>query len=158
MRRILPLLAATTLLGPPGVAVSEAAAGASERLDAGVRSALQAVLVNMEKLDCGTGPCSAATPDELRNPPIPLDQARVVFVRGMTSGFAEGCGLDWKTRNFLPLMQYWRKELGTDERRMAMIGALHGVGQQAGRSVTPSPCPEHVRQAVERQLAFDPRS
>ncbi|WP_022698199.1 hypothetical protein [Euryhalocaulis caribicus] len=111
------------------------------------------VLENMDKLMCGETACAPATREELRNPPVPDEVAAFVVSRGMTSGVGEICGLDWQARNFLPMMAYFRRDMGWPNRRMAILGALHGLGQAipANNGVS---CTDDTKQAIDASLDF----
>jgi hypothetical protein len=101
-------------------------------------------------------PCAPATAQESANPPITMDEARIVIHRGAVSAVAEQCGLDWQGRNFSPMMRYWRPKMKKSERQMALIGMLHGIMQGMVTSQAKVECTAQVRQNVERQLTFQP--
>ena len=76
--------------------------------------------------------------------------------RGVLSGAAQACGLDWQRQNFVPMMAYWRQQKKTD-RQLALIGLLHGMAQgQANAMLASRPCTEQSRQGLQAQLSFKP--
>jgi hypothetical protein len=95
-----------------------------------VREALHAALKNIGQARCETfQPCAPATPDELRTPPISLEQARSAIRAGLASGGMEWCKLDWQQRSFRPMMEHFRRTAGLNERQMALMALLHGMHQ-----------------------------
>ncbi|MCC6889312.1 MAG: hypothetical protein IT536_12325 [Hyphomicrobiales bacterium] len=100
--------------------------------------------------------CAPASAEERINPPITIAEARLVIHRGVLSGAAEHCGLDWQGRNFMPMMSHWRHKMKKNERQMALIGMLHGIMKGIGRPDAKLACTAHMRETVDRQLAFRP--
>jgi hypothetical protein len=107
------------------------AQGASPLLtDEKVREALQTALSHIHRARCeGLQPCAPATANEVRTPPISLDQARAAIRAGLASGGMQWCRLDWQQRSFRPMMDHHRKVVGLNERQMALMGLLHGMHQ-----------------------------
>jgi hypothetical protein len=102
-------------------------------------------------------PCAPATAEEKANPPITTAEARIVFHRGMLSGAAEACGLDWTKRNYLPMMTYWRHTVKKNERQMALIGIMHGITLEFSKAGLKSGCIKELRERVDRELTFKPQ-
>lgn len=123
-----------------------------------VRRMLDEALDRLGRLRCeDLQPCAPATAAERRNPPITIGEARAIMNRGILSGAALRCGLDWQRRNFMPMMAYWRYDMKKTERQMALVGALHGMMQGF---VNDRPheqgCTDALRQTVEQGLSFRP--
>jgi hypothetical protein len=77
--------------------------------DAAVHKVLMLALDNIHRARCeGLQPRAPATAEEKANPPITIDEARLVIRRGVFSAAAEHCDRDWQRRIFEPMMAYWR--------------------------------------------------
>ena len=91
---------------------------------------------------------------------IPLKDREILRNVGIVSGMAEGCGLDWADRNFLPMMQWQRSRLPESDRNglyVAKLGASHGVAMQIGSLLTQLPdfdC-DSFRAAVDGSMFVD---
>lgn len=87
--------------------------------------------------------------------PISITVANQVFDVGEISGYAEWCGLDWKS-NFLTMTAAARKS-GFKGKQVAFIGLLHGVAQgiivDALKSKT---CGVHERSKVMEMVRRSP--
>jgi hypothetical protein len=122
-----------------------------------VRRMLAQALDNITRLRCDNAqPCAPATSAEKANPPITIAEARAIMNRGILSGAAERCGLDWQRRNFVPMMAYWRNDMKKTERQMALVALLHGVMQGIVNSGADKVCPESMRENLEQGLSFRP--
>ena len=122
-----------------------------------VRKILMLALDNFSRARCeNTKPCAPATAAEKANPPITVVEARIVIHRGTLSGTAERCGLDWRRRNFEPMMAYWRHKMKKSERQMALIGLMHGIMQGMVEGNPKLACTAELREGLERQLSFQP--
>ena len=122
-----------------------------------VRRILAQALDNITRLRCENAqPCAPATAAEKANPPITVAEARAIMSRGILSGAAERCGLDWQRRNFVPMMAYWRNDMKKTERQMALVALLHGVMQGIVNAGSEKACPESMRQNLEQGLSFRP--
>lgn len=125
--------------------------------DAGVARTIQLALDSLPRLRCSDWPCAPATEAERANPPVTIAEARTVIRRGIISGSAAACGLDWQKQNFGPMMQHFRQRQRKTDRQMAMISALHGIGQgQAVAALKPEACTDAVRRNIASQLPFKP--
>src|SRR5262245_15182983 len=63
--------------------------------DEAVKRMLELALQNIERAVCdGFNPCAPATPSELENPPISLDETRSALIAGTRTALANWCGLD----------------------------------------------------------------
>ena len=80
----------------------------------------------------------------------------MIVHRGTLSGTAERCGLDWRKRNFEPMMAYWRQKMKKNERQMALIGLMHGIMQGMVAGNRKLSCTAEMREGLERQLTFQP--
>jgi hypothetical protein len=132
MRRSLRLPA--TLLGFVLAAACSAHAQQEQRPpeipEAAVQKLIELGLKNIHRAACdGFNPCSPATDAELKNPPITVDQARVVIIVGGRSAFAQWCGLDADKRSVLPLLQSLRRSKRFDGRQLALMAVIHGIQQ-----------------------------
>ncbi len=120
-----------------------------------MQQALQAALGNIQTVRCGAERCAPATPEELKNPPLSLTETSQAFGRGLFSGGADICQLDWNKRNFEPMMAYWRKQKKT-ERQLALIGLVHQIAMQQIQKHVGAGCPEAMKKDVEAKLDFKP--
>ncbi|MBP6547238.1 MAG: hypothetical protein KA220_11005 [Phenylobacterium sp.] len=137
-----------------GALASTAAFAASEQTPwIGVRGKALEV---MPSLVCGSVPCTAATPAELANPPVSDAEAQVIYQRGVYSGVSEHCGLDWQSRNYVPMMGYWRGGAHKNVRQMALIGAIHGIAQGMAKTAMGriGPCSAELKADMDRRLDF----
>ncbi|MBI1327875.1 MAG: hypothetical protein GC136_09570 [Alphaproteobacteria bacterium] len=86
---------------------------------------------NISKLRLPDGSfVSPETPQELAQPILPLEDARRTVSRGILSGMAMHCGLDWQNASFTPFMAQERARSKWSEKQLAFMGALHGIAQQ----------------------------
>jgi hypothetical protein len=132
----------------------QAAPAASLLNDAQVRSVLMLALDKIGSALCtNTRPCAPATEEEKANPPVSIPEARSILGRAVLSGVAEKCGFNWRDRSFLPMMQHWRQTMKKNERQMALIGMIHGLGMGLANQAECSP---QLRENVDRQLTFKP--
>lgn len=141
----------------PGIAQAQSGRPADPISDEEVRRALSLGVENFQRLKCdGNRFCPPATPEERASPPLSLAEARAIMQRGVLSGLAEHCGLDWQRRNFAPMMDYWRASMKKSERQMALVGFLHGVMQQALHSslAARGTCGDRLRTLIESSLTF----
>jgi len=123
--------------------------------DDAVRDIIQIALSRIHNGRCNDNkPCERASADELKNPPITINEARSVITRGTISGFAELCNFDWRKENFLPMMAYWRRTQKKTERQMALIGIIHGFAQDVVKDR--KTCTDQMKRLVETRLAFQP--
>ena len=154
MRTLLPVVALLTAL----FAVDASAQGSSPDplSDDRVHKFLMLALDNIGQARCeNNAPCAAATAEEKANPPITIEEARLVVRRAVLSGIAGSCNLDWQKRNFLPMMAYWRSTKKKTERQMALITLVHGIMQGMMESSTKA-CPAEMREKIDAQLTFKP--
>jgi hypothetical protein len=138
---------------------AEGTPGAPSPDDAAVRKVLMLALDNIHRGRCeGSQPCTPATAEEKANPPITIDEARLVIRRGVLSAAAEHCGLDWQRKNFEPMMTYWRHTMKKNERQMALIGLTHGIMQGLSKQTVAQrgPCTDQDRGNLDSSLSFRP--
>jgi hypothetical protein len=123
--------------------------------DEAVRKVLDLALRNIQRALCdGFNQCTPATPDELVNPPITLDQARVAIIGGTRSAFAGWCGMDADRRSVLPLMRQLRQSKMFNERQIALFAVIHGIQQSviAEQLKAKGECDENMRKQLDAQL------
>ena len=116
---------------------------------------LELGLQNIQRALCdGFNQCTPATPDELENPPITLDQARVAMVGGARSAFVGWCGFDVDRRSFLPLMRQLRQSKMFHERHLALMAVIHGIQQSITTEQLKArgACDENTRKQLDAQL------
>jgi hypothetical protein len=123
--------------------------------DENVRHYIGLALANLGRAKCANEQfCAPATPAELANPPITLDEARAVIHRGTVSGVARACDLEWVNRSFVPMMSYWRHSQRKTERQMALIGLLHGIAQgEVSTAMSAKSCDAELRRKLDAQLS-----
>lgn len=120
---------------------------------------LQTALANISKIACSEGKaCTPATDAEKKNPPLSLSETSQVFGRGIFSGGAAYCGMNWQTRNYEPMMAYWRKEMKKNDRQLALIALIHGIAkdQIVAQFWGQGKCPDEIRKDLEAKLDFKP--
>lgn len=87
--------------------------------------------------------------------PISTTVANQVFDVGEISGYAEWCGLDWKS-NFLTMTAAARKH-GFKGKQVAFIGMLHGVAQGViADALKSKSCGAHERPKVMEMMRHSP--
>jgi len=120
---------------------------------------LQVALENIGNARCEKGErCPPATEAEKKNPPLTLTETSQIVGRGIFSGGAFHCGLDWQKRNFEPMMAYWRNEKKKDERQLALISMIHGMmfEQFVADFAPKGKCPDEMKADLEKRLDFKP--
>jgi hypothetical protein len=121
-----------------------------------MQQALQAALDNIHTSRCGSDRCAPATAEERKNPPLSLSETSQIFGRGLFSGGADICQLEWGKRNYEPMMAYWRKQKKT-ERQLALIGLIHQIAMQQIQKQIGTACPPEMKKDVESKLDFKPQ-
>jgi hypothetical protein len=146
------------LLTLVATALSAQSSGPPSLSDDFVRRILVEALDHMPRARCENAqPCAPATAAEKENPPITVAEARAIMNRGILSGAAERCGLDWQRQNFTPMMAYWRKDMRKSERQMALVASLHGIMQGiVNARADERGCTAQLRQNLEQGLPFRP--
>jgi hypothetical protein len=125
--------------------------------DAHVIRVLTLALDNIQRARCeNNAHCAAATAEERKQPPLSIAEGRSIMQRGVLSGLAQHCGLDWRTRNFLPMMAHWRLGTKKSARQMALVGLVHGImqGQIQNAAAKQGACSDQMRQSIDVQLTF----
>lgn len=125
--------------------------------DSAVQATMTLALKNIQDARCQQDKlCAPATPKELKQPPITIAEGRVAMAQGIVSAFAEHCGLDWKTRSFLPMADYRRDQLKMGERAMALIALMHSISQShqlaAFKDAKLGPCSDALRAQLDASL------
>lgn len=120
---------------------------------------LQIALDSLKDARCEKGErCAPATEAEKKNPPLTLAETSQVVGRGIFSGGAAYCGMDWQKRNFEPMMAYWRNEKKKNDRQLALIAIIHGImiEQITANFSSKGPCPDEIKKDLEAKLDFKP--
>jgi hypothetical protein len=157
MRRTLRVQAAVLgfVLAAPCVAHAQQQQRPPEIPEAVAKKMIELGLRNIHRAACdGFNSCVAATEAELKNPPITVDQARVVIIVGGRSAFAQWCGLDADKRSVLPLLQSLRRSKRFDGRQLALMAVIHGIQQSivTEQLKTKGECDEATRKRLDTQL------
>jgi hypothetical protein len=111
-------------------------------------------LQNIERAVCdGFNPCTPATPSELENPPISLDEARSALIAGTRTALANWCGLDGNRRSVLPMQENLRKRRFSN-RQVALIGVIHGIQNSvlSEQLKAKGACDQATRSKIDAQL------
>jgi hypothetical protein len=139
-------------------AASAAIAQAPKNREEFMQKVLQTAIENIQTARCAKGElCKPATEAEKKNPPLSLSETSAVVGRGIFSGGAAFCGLDWQKRNFEPMMAFWRDEKKKNDRQLALIAIIHGIMQdQIRKTFAKGPCPDEIRKDLEAKLDFKP--
>lgn len=120
---------------------------------------LQIALESLQNARCEKGErCAPATDAEKKNPPLTLAETSQIVGRGIFSGGAAYCGMDWQKRNFEPMMAYWRNEKKKNARQLALIAIIHGImiEQITANFSSKGPCPAEIKKDLETKLDFKP--
>lgn len=120
---------------------------------------LQFAIQNIQSARCANDkPCAPATESEKKNPPLSLSETSSIVGRGIFSGGAVFCGLDWNKRNFEPMMAYWRNERKKTDRQLAIISIIHGAITEQVRKTfeAKGQCPDEIKKDLEIKLDFKP--
>lgn len=152
------LMAVLVLLLPITVALAQSTAKPKSREEM-MQQTLQIALANIQSARCANGErCKPATEEEKKNPPLSLTETSQIVGRGVFSGGAAYCGLDWNKRNFEPMMAYWRKVKMLNDRQLALVSIIHGMVQEQITRVFTSkgPCPPEIKKDLESKLDFKP--
>ena len=98
------------------------------------------------------------TPEERRQPLLPLADGRRVVERGVISALAQWCGMAWSERSYMPFMRGERRRQIWSDNQIAYIGLLHGTTLGAiGRSLQrTSTCTDQHRTNLEALLTRVP--
>jgi hypothetical protein len=149
------LIVAAVLLGSIAGAVAQAELDNTQK-DEIAKQTLALAMANIDKAVCGDKPCAAATPEELKDPPVTLAETREVIGRAILSGFAQHCGVEWQVRNYQPMMNYWRLKQKKNDRQLAVIALVHGlIVTQTTRSIAEKgACPDRVKQELNGRIEF----
>jgi hypothetical protein len=155
---------AILLLASVALAVAQTAApkkgDAPKTREELMQRVLQTALANITKVACSEGKaCAPETEAEKKNPPLSLSETSQVFGRGIFSGGASYCGLNWQARNFEPMMAYWRTEKKKNDRQLALIALIHGIAKDriVAEFWGQGKCPDEIRKDLETKLDFKPQ-
>ncbi len=120
---------------------------------------LLTALANIEKIRCAEGKaCAPATEAEKKNPPLTLAETSQAFGRGILSGGAAYCEMDWNKRNYLPMMTYWQEKMKKNDRQLALISLVHDIAkdQLVAEFWGKGKCPDEMKKDIESKLNFKP--
>ncbi len=134
---------------------AEAQPAPPEIPEAVVRKMIELGLNNIHRAVCdGFNACAAATEAELKDPPISVNQARLVIIVGGRSAFAQWCDLDAEKRSILPLLQSLRRSKRFNERQLALMAVIHGIQQSlvSDQLKAKGACDETTRKRLDGQL------
>jgi hypothetical protein len=151
MRRPRSLLAAA-FLGSTALAC----AAQAQDDEAKLRGEIETALASIQYARCGAERCAPASPDEIAAPPLTTAEAASVLDRGVVSGFARSCEMDWIKTSFQPMIDYWRVRK-KNERQLALMGILHGMALgRTQAAIGAKPCTDDVRATIKAQLSTYP--
>ena len=139
-----------------GLLAAGGASAASEQTPwIGVRAR---ALDTLQTRDCGAARCEAATAAERAAPPVSDLEAQIAYQRGVYSGAAEHCGLDWHTRNYAPMMALWRTTRHMNVRQIALVGAIHDIAKGMAKTAMGriGACTTDTKADIDRRLDFRP--
>jgi hypothetical protein len=103
-----------------------------------------AVLANMQRLQCGSDRCAPATRAEQAQGLLPKSEVREIIRKGMVSQIGACAGMDWERIGFRPMMADYRERRKASPRQLAYIAALHGTSMGATLSSLGGSCPERA--------------
>jgi hypothetical protein len=159
MRLIITILAGFLVTVHAPTACAQGAPALGQFSDDQVRRILMLALDNIQRGICENNqPCAPTTEAERQNPPITIPEARAIMQRGVVSGAAMHCDMDWGRRNFEPMMAHWRHTMKKNSRQMVTVGFLHGImqGIAGPQNNAAKNCPDQLRQNLELMLTFKP--
>lgn len=139
-----------------GLLAAGGASAASEQTPwIGVRAR---ALDTLQTRDCGAARCEAATAAERAAPPVSDLEAQIAYQRGVYSGAAEHCGLDGQTRNYAPMMAWWRTTRHMNVRQIALVGAIHDIAKGMAKTAMGriGACTTDTKADIDRRLDFRP--
>ena len=147
LRRVLVVAVAASLAAGAAFAASE------QTPWIGVRGK---ALDTIQTRDCGAARCEAASPAERAAPPVSDLEAQIAYQRGVYSGAAEHCGLDGQTRNYAPMMTWWRATRHMNVRQIALVGAIHDIAKGMAKTAMGriGACTTETRADIDRRLDF----
>jgi hypothetical protein len=134
--------------------VATTASAASEQTPwIGVRGK---ALDTIQTRDCGAVRCEAASAAERAAPPVSDLEAQIAYQRGVYSGAAEHCGLDGQTRNYAPMMAWWRTTRHMNVRQIALVGAIHDIAKGMAKTAMGriGACTTDTKADIDRRLDF----
>lgn len=122
-----------------------------------VKESLETALKNIQKGKCeDEKPCAPATKEELKNPPVSIENARGAIKAGVISGTMQWCGLSWEARNFKPFLLHHKNNEGMNQRQLAIMALIHGFHQAAVRKqFENTPCPAETKKQMSSQLPLE---
>lgn len=126
-----------------------------------VEERMNAVRENITALTLPSGNhIPAETPEELKTPVIPYEDAKRVMNRGIVTAIAQYCGFDWQQLSYNPFMVHEIESHKWSDKQIAYIGALHGAtqGMMHRAFITKGPCNEksHSNASILLGIAESP--
>jgi hypothetical protein len=120
--------------------------------DAAARESFNLAVSKIQTTKCGAAPCAPATPAEIANPPITIEDARVAMVTAIKSALAQWCGLT-PLRSFLPAITAWDAKR-KNNRQQQLFGLIHSdfMGRQLKAYSNAGQCPPTLREQLDTQL------
>jgi hypothetical protein len=112
-------------------------------------------LKNIHRALCEANrPCAPATPAEIADPPISIEQARTAVLTGSGTALADWCGLDGQRRNLLPMTRHLRQVLRFNERQVSLMVLIHGIqhGVVSEQLKARGACDGATRERLDAQL------
>lgn len=149
MRKLFAIAAVAALASTAAIAASE------QTPWIGVRGK---ALDTIQTRDCGATKCEAASTAERAAPPVSDVEAQIAYQRGVYSGAAEHCGLDGQTRNYAPMMAWWRTTRHMNVRQIALVGAIHDIAKGMAKTAMAriGVCSPETKGDIDRRLDFRP--
>jgi len=127
-------------------------------LDKAAQDLMTAALDNFPQMKCKnfTEPCAPATAAERKNPPLSVDEARLVLATAYKNASAQLCGLDWQQKSFVPMLKYF-EERGKKDRQMALVVFMNNIVVANANPDGKRQCDDEMRASVAKDLVFDPK-
>lgn len=91
------------------------------------RATVMVALKSLPEVLCGKQPCAPATSEELAEPPISPEEARIAMIAGAKSARLQWCGLSWKDRVFAALNLRFQAQGVFEARTLALLSLIHDL-------------------------------
>lgn len=117
-------------------------------------------LDQLQTYDCGAAKCAPATPAERAHPPLSDSEAQWIYQRGVYSGVAAHCGLDWRSRNYTPVMAHLQTTERKSTRELALASGVHDIARDMAKAALGrvGACSPELKADMDRRLDFRPPS
>jgi hypothetical protein len=135
----------------PSLAQAKGSASPQAATDGQVRELLDLALRNISRARCDNEkPCKPATEDELRSPPVSMEEARRAAQTGVLSALAEKCG-DPDQKFFRAMMAHFRQSVRLNERQLALLALVHGIQLGSFTKILPAnACTPQIRELLSK--------